>query len=437
MSAVAGDAGQVPGDTPAAPAPDTGLRYQRIAWITLAVALVLFCGVVGAALWGARVYGARASDPRTAVVQLAHGTKLSVQRFGQKAWTDYADTTVVGEGDSVRTGQDTDAWITLFDQSTVHLFYSSTVTLRKMQSSRFLNQFKDILIEQSSGAISLAAGARAPYASDDLAVATADGQIVVAVPENSTALVNIVDPPVEHLRVTVSTLLGKTYVRAGGGPKVEIPRQEMCRVFEDATILGPQIASSELVENGDFKLPGDVTNNPGELSPGWQITPRSPDSQGIEAGVVSETLGGQVVYAARFARPAGATDLATVSIRQEMDKPVNYYQSVDVAAAVKIADQSPIGGGLYPLTLRVTYDDLEGTQGIWERDFYARPSNFAPGPNAIPLVSAIWTDMPPAAGGPWDLMSQSPPPARIKAVEIIVTGYSFNASVTGISLTAH
>jgi hypothetical protein len=33
-------------------------------------------------------------------------------------------------------------------------------------------------------------------------------------------------------------------------------------------------------------------------------------------------------------------------------------------------------------------------------------------------------------------MTQSPAPARIKAVEVIVTGYSFNASVSGISLTA-
>jgi hypothetical protein len=113
-----------------------------------------------------------------------------------------------------------------------------------------------------------------------------------------------------------------------------------------------------------------------------------------------------------------------------------------VQAAVKLVEPSFIGPGLYPLTLRVTYEDLDGVTRLWERNFYAGPLPYPPETGTIALDAGTWKELPqelPSGGdaaASWDLMTQSPAPARIKAVEVIVTGYSFNASVSGISLTA-
>src|SRR5437763_260310 len=100
-------------------------RVQGVGFRLFVVEHARRLGLGGA--YGAFYYTQHAGETRDARLELAHGAKLEVRRFGQKTWNLVPQTTTLGEGDSVRTGPDTDALITLFDQSTVQLYYSTTV----------------------------------------------------------------------------------------------------------------------------------------------------------------------------------------------------------------------------------------------------------------------------------------------------------------------
>jgi len=119
---------------------------------------------------------------------------------------------------------------------------------------------------------------------------------------------------------------------------------------------------------------------------------------------------------------------------------VGYYQKLDCTVRAQIIDQTFVGPGIYPLTVRVTYEDADGKEGFWNHSFYAQSpvQPFPPGSVATALERGDWSpDGGLDAQYRWDLMQQSPRPARITAVELIVTGYSFNVSATNISLNAH
>jgi hypothetical protein len=424
-----------------APAPADS-RYRQLAWLVMGTGFVIFCLLCAGFVAGSAYYSQHASIvPQTAAtVELAHGTKLEVQHAGQKAWNLVSKATELSEGDSVRTGQDTDALLTLFDQSTVQLYYSSTVTLKRIRSSQFLNQFKEMRLVQSSGSIKVAAAALGPYNTMELQVTNPDGKVTVGVPENSVAVITLDTPAVDNAYMTVATRTGTSWVRTTG-PRRIIPIGEMCRVQPDYTVTDPGQEEIELVDNSEFVKPADNPNT--EIAAGWRLSPLNPAEEQITATRSTETFFGKTVYTANFLRAAQSTELATVRIRQDMDIPVNFYQQLQVKAAVKLVEPPYIGPGLYPLTLRVTYEDLDGVTRLWERNFYAGPLPYQPEGGTIELDAGTWKELPqelPPDGGDaaasWDLMTQSPAPARIKAVEVIVTGYSFNASVSGISLTA-
>jgi hypothetical protein len=270
-----------------------------------------------------------------------------------------------------------------------------------------------------------------------------DGQALVVVPASSSALITMPDPPQGSLRMTVAAQVGEVAVRTND-VVYDIPLGQMRRVFADNIVLGNEKAEAQLIGNPEFVQPVDDAQRALLLAAGWRLSQARPalEAQHISADVVSETLEGPVRYAARFLRDATESDLATVSIRQEMDAPVNFYGSLILSASIKVVDpQTPVGG-LYPLTIQVTYADAEGQQGVWKRQFFAQRTKadpFTPDAPALSLFPGDWTafsSADSAADQHWDLLTQSPRPARIRAVEAIVTGYSFNVSITNLSLVA-
>ena len=433
-----GSAGRSEGVTPS----DTAGRYRRLAWLILGGGFALFCFLCAGTLWAVSRYGEHADVPNAAALQLAHGTRLAVQRAGQKSWVDVPPSATLYEGDAVRTGQDTEALITLFDKSTVRLYYGTTVKLDLMRSSRFGNQSKTVRLIQVLGDIRVATAAQIPYGAAQFHVVSDDGQITARLLSSSAALISVPAPSADNPRMTVSTEAGESAVRVGDADWLKISFGNMRRIFADNIVWKEEVAQAELIENGSFVQPADPSNRTTELASGWRLsTPRlSLAGQQIYADAVTETLDSALRWSARFARDATTPDLASVSVRQEMDRPVNFYQTLEFQVAVRVGSPSTPAGRLYPLTLRVTYDDADGQQRTWERAFYAQPALppdyvLDPGAPALPVLASNWTNLPPA-GAHWDLMTATPRPARIKAVDIIVTGYSFNASVTNLSLLA-
>lgn len=420
----------------------TERRYQRLAWAVITAGFVAFCLLVVGGLWaGFNYYVAQPNEPHKAGVQRAHGSKLEVRHAGQKTAVLVTDRTDLVEGDTVQTDDSTDALITLFDRSTIQLSYNSSLTLQRMRSSRFQTHAKYFKLALNSGQLRIASYVKEPYDEMKMLVNTADDAVSVSLNPDSVAVINVVDPPVAGVRLTASTAGGTIYVK-GSGPWQEVGTGAMVRVPADNSPLAVVPAANELIANGNFK---QSSENPNSVAAGWRtsFTPAPPITAPVVITVSQQASGAPVPFVRLKRDPLAdglPTDAVEVRLRQEINQPVSYYQKLDCTVRAQIIDQTFVGPGIYPLTVRVTYADADGKEGFWNHSFYALSSvqTFPAGSAATALERGDWS---PAgelnAQYQWDLMQQSPRPARITAVELIVTGYSFNVSATNISLNAH
>ncbi|MDQ2806050.1 MAG: hypothetical protein M3Z04_03890 [Chloroflexota bacterium] len=419
-------------------------RYQRLAWAVIAGGFVAFCLLLGGGLWaGFNYYVAQPNDPHKATVQRAHGSKLEVRHAGQKTAAPVTDRTDLVEGDTVQTDAGTDALITLFDRSTIQLSYNSSLTLQRMRSSRFQTHAKYFKLALNSGQIRIASYVKEPYDEMKMLVNTADDTVSVSLDPDSVAVVNVADPPVAGVRLTASTAGGTIYVK-GSGPWQEVSTGAMVRVPVAGGAAAVVPAANELIANGNFKQPSE---NPNSVAAGWRtiFTPAPPSTAPVVITVSQQASGAPVPFVRLKRDPPAAgppKDAVEVRLRQEINQPVSYYQKLDCTLRAQIIDQDqiPVGPGIYPLTVRVTYEDADGKEGFWNHSFYAQSlvQTFPTGSAATALERGDWSpDGVLDAQYRWDLMQQSPRPARITAVELIVTGYSFNVSATNISLNAH
>lgn len=126
-----------------------------------------------------------------------------------------------------------------------------------------------------------------------------------------------------------------------------------------------------------------------------------------------------------------------VGIRQEVNRPATFLNSIELFATVKVVRQTtPIGGpqgNLYPLTIRVIYVDSEGAEHDWKQQFYyvaGQPDPVDPGQ----VEQGIWW-------APKErFVLKSPDEVRdiavIRAVEVFAYGSQFQSWITGISMVA-
>ncbi len=417
-------------------------RYQRLAWAVMAGGFVAFCLLVSGGLWaGFNYYVAQPNDPHSATVQRAHGTKLAVLHAGQKTANEVTDRTNLVEGDMLQTDAGTDALITLFDRSTIQLSYNSSLTLQRMRSSRFQTQAKYFKLALNSGQIRIASYVKEPYDEMKMLVNTADDAVSVSLDPDSVAVINVADPPAAGVRLTASTAGGTIYVK-GSGPWQAVSTGAMVRMPVAGGSPAVVPAANELVVNGNFKQPSE---NPNSVAAGWRtiFTPAPPISAPVVITVSQQASGAPVPFVRIKRDPLAAgppKDALEVRLRQEINQPVGYYQKLDCTVRAQIIDGPPLGPPIYPLTVRVTYEDADGKEGFWNHSFYAQSpvQTFPPSSAATALERGDWSpDGVLDSQYRWDLMQQSPRPARITAVELIVTGYSFNVSATNISLNAH
>ncbi len=453
MTARAGD----PGVETSGPllAPDTvptltERHYQRLAWAVMALGFLVFSLVIAGGLWaGFNYYVAQPNDPHKALVQRAHGSKLEVRHAGQKTTVTVSDRLDLVEGDTVQTDDNTDALITLFDRSTIQLSYNSNLILQRMRSSRFQTQAKYFKLILNSGQLKVASAAVQPYDEMKMLINTPDEAVSISVDANSVAVINVADPPLGGVRLTASTALGKMHVKTNGQWQQILPEQ-MAQIghLEEPLAVQVQRAANELVANGTFKAAAS-SGNLNLVAEGWTLThiPATTTDPPAVVQVITQTVGSPThfVQLARSAAGRPPQDVVEVDLRQEINKVVSYYTRLDFSAQIQIAAQSAVGPGVYPLKVRVTYEDADGKQGFWDRNFYALTGapNFTPGDTAFLIQDPpIWwvpaiAPVAPTQPATWDLLQQVPRPARITSLELIVTGYSFNVSATNISLNAH
>lgn len=185
-------------------------------------------------------------------------------------------------------------------------------------------------------------------------------------------------------------------------------------------------ALQNLIANGDFAPP--VLDN-------W-ITERSAEPN-VPLGQVSflEREGRKVAY---FIQMGSADQHNEVSIRQQVDKKVDIYNSLILQMDVNVLHQNLPGAGYlnseFPLRVEVNYTDQYGKDLNWGWGFYydAPPSSSAV-VGGEQIEQARWyTYRSPNLIDLWD--SEGTRPSRINSIRIYASGWNYQSQVSQVYL---
>src|SRR5206468_3338673 len=109
---------------------------------------------------------------RGATLQLVRGTQLTVLRHQLVDPEAVQNTAGVNEGDQVTAGDDTEAWIRLFDEGTIRLYFGTHLSLSTLRSSRYFGTSKQIGVDIDSGTAEFSTPDLGNYASGSYTINT-------------------------------------------------------------------------------------------------------------------------------------------------------------------------------------------------------------------------------------------------------------------------
>ncbi|HEX9990320.1 MAG TPA: hypothetical protein VGE45_17810 [Chloroflexia bacterium] len=415
-------------------------QRARGVWVVLVLSTIAFFILCGVGTVGLTGYLSSVTTPSRANLQLRHGPELTVLRDRILVPEAIKGEALLSEGDEVRTGSDTEAFITLFDgNSTIQTYFDTRLHIDKLRTRRYFQNNKEARILLYSGTAVFVTGATAGYGPATYRIATEQAEINVE--DSSKVRVRIEGP--EQQKITYVTLdYGSATVLLTGGEEIKLAPGTMARVPTNGQAEGPLAAEDELIHNGNFSEDptrgADAVENGGLGTASWMRLQDTASEAPVDPGTVAvgtEQVGLASVNAAVMSRESNSERYARVGIMQEIDRPVDFVNVLELVATIKIIRQSePVGGpqgDLYPLTIRVIYLDSEQEQHEWKQSFYyATTAPDLKDPRKVPQGS--WSTR------KFTLKSSDVGRdiAVIKSIEIYGYGKQFQSWITGISMKA-
>ncbi|HYP39363.1 MAG TPA: hypothetical protein VEX13_03300 [Chloroflexia bacterium] len=353
-------------------------QRARSVWVVLVLSTVAFFLLCGLGTVGLTGYLNSVTTSSRATLQLRHGPELTVLRDRILVPEAITGDALLNEGDEVRTGSDTEAFITLFDgNSTIQTYFDTRLLIDRLRTRRYFQNNKEARIVLYSGTAVFVTGAPAGYAAT-YRIATERAEINVE--DSSKVRVRIEGP--EQQRTTFVTLdYGSATVLLAGGEEIKLAPGTMARVPTNGQAEGPLAAEDELIHNGNFsEAPtrgADSIENGGLGTAAWMRLQDTASEAPVDPGTVAlgtEQVGLASVNAAVMSRESNSERYARGGIRQEINRPVDFVNVLELETTLKIIRQSePVGGpqgDLFPLTIRVIYLDSEQEQHEWKQSFY-------------------------------------------------------------------
>ncbi len=341
-----------------------------------------------------------------------------------------ADPAPLYENSLIETDQTSRAFVTFFDGSTVQVSPGTRLLVHEMRRPRF--QWSElpntIKIDQTRGGpvrygvalpvahsgnpdgravtfivhtpsfdVSLNAG------SYSIEVSTGDSQVVVR--EGSA---------------TVRSLEGENEVAVGQGQRLQVAGRGQ-------PLPSPIPAAQDLISNGDFS---GATLNPKQ----WQaFSDQGGDGGNVNGSVGVVTIGDRP--AVQILRSGSEQNSAITGIRQAIEKEVSYFSSMVLSADVRLHNQSLSGGGYqsseYPLIIRITYSDVNGSQAEYVHGFYYQNDQRNPTKDGERIPQDQWV---PFETGNL-LEGLDPKPFRILSISIYASGWDYESYISGVRLT--
>ncbi len=434
------------------------VERSRQVWLVLAICLFAFVALCVLTSYGVAAFLGSVTVAKTASLEPYTGLKLAVLRHGTINPEQISGPTTLQEGDTVISDENGRGFIRLFDESTLSFSFSTQLTLDTLHTNEFFGHAQDIKIKLDRGSILVA---RSPIEESSSQYIVATDQAETAVDPSSKVHFTIDEGDSRLTQVVVDK--GHATFRSQG-QRIELGPQQMAWVSQIDGPQGPITAETDLVENGNFvdgpTSSGETVAEGGLGVAGW-LPISDEGSPPIPAGSVTITdeLNLRV---ARILYSGSRDQLPRVGFKQDINKSVEFYNTIELSATLKVVSQQgptqgPVGDS-FPLTVRVLYHDSEGQLHEWKRSFYigTNPEDLSDTTRVrVPIgkwettgeISDLRQSLAVAQGAQelaqlnsdlFLLKSQArnPDVAVINSIEIYGTGAGFESGITDISLLA-
>ncbi|MGD8626068.1 MAG: FecR domain-containing protein [Anaerolineae bacterium] len=328
---------------------------ERLAWMVLWAAFIVFCLMVTSIPLGTRSFLLTSTLEMDTLLQRIEGTILLRKEEASEA-IGVTDSATVLPGDEIILDATSRGTLDLFDRSQVFLYSNTDLEVTRVDAPRFevSDRPNEVVLTLTGG---LARVAVAPPGERETRFEVLSPHTRVALAEGSYRI------EVTNQTTQVTVMRGEARLGFEAAPVVLLQGQR-ARVDLSGVPSEPLPAAQNLVENGDFQAP---------LATGWitntVVYTTSIAPPGVE---VVESGGRQAVRLYR--READQGHHTEVAIHQELDHDVHDFARLEIAFDLMINYQSLSGGGLqsseFPVIVRLDYKDLWGNDKFWTHGFY-------------------------------------------------------------------
>lgn len=387
---------------------------ERLAWTVLGAAFLTFCVLLLAVPQGIRWYlGHAMTDRPVKLDHLIKGTTLWLPS-GARQEVNATNGLTLTSGSRLRTADDSEALVLLFDGSVLHLWPGTVLRVIQSQSTAFTQNDTELVLAQDQGHVRY-----------DVAIPqTASRHFELRTPQADVLLregsyrVQVSD---EQTVVTVAN--GSATVSAQDHA-VEVLRGEWVTVPKGKAPSRPESSVHNLLTNGDFSKGLE----------GWQAANR-----GVEDGIPGQVTAmrderNRSFYYVEFSR-SGSSKHAETYIHRAINEDVTDHGLLKLSFQLRILQQTLSGGGIlgseYPLMVRIHYRDSAGNEADWIHGYYIQNADKHPTPNADLVIPNQWTDQ---SIDLFDSSVVSPRPAEILWIEFSGSGHGYQSDVARVEL---
>ncbi|HLB12890.1 MAG TPA: hypothetical protein VJO15_08035 [Dehalococcoidia bacterium] len=369
--------------------------------------------MVLAVVVGIRWYMATATDAQVAGLKVVRGTVL-VQESRRLDWVAAANNMDLVEGYRVRTDDASQALMTLFEGTRVHLFPGAEVAISSLRRARFEPNSVELAVAYRKGKVRLEIGDGVGY-KRDFQVLFPDARAAASLLEGSYSLDS--DGATTEIKVRDG---GKALVSAQA-QDVEVRSGQKTGLAAGQPPTAPVAAAKELALNGRFQ--------DGLARWMWGNRDNTPSRPAGTVALTATELGN----ALRFSRAESSATHAETYIRQEINQDVADFRSLRLSMQLKLVHQSLSGGGYvgseYPMMVKVFYRSERGDNTMVYGFYYQNEADNLTYNGSI-LPQGEWVSY----TVPQNLMTVEPAPVRILAVEVTASGHDYESLLKEISL---
>jgi hypothetical protein len=394
---------------------------ERVAWLVIVGAFLVFLGLCAAVPLGLRYYLLHATASQETTLEVIGGT-VRVREPGVVAPLGVTKAVQLPEGSAIETDETSRGILTFLDGSTMILFPGTQITLRVMRVVSFPWGIEPTTIQVDVTRGSVRVGA-APQITQSNKTSVAR-QFLVSTPQLTSQLDEgsyRIEVLADSSNVIVNN--GTAYVSAQG-KTVTVPRGQRTVARPGEAPIAPVPAAQDIIVNGDFRDP---------LARGWMIVRESGTSPTQATGTAAQTtLGDRAVI--QILRNNSNQTSAIAGVIQPVNREVSDYHSLKISADIRIHLQSLSGGGIlsseYPILLRIKYRDVYGSEAEWVHGFYIQNLTNNPTTNSEMVSADVWI---PFESGNL-LETADPRPFYITSLQIYASGWDYESYVTAVRL---